>query len=151
MPIIRRINCINTTSGICHMLQMTVWFSRTASHPPCTPNGHLHRVTYTRCRIDIINSPDDGQMAARNMSRIKLNIHENELCVKLVIYINLFFICINYVYLDARSTKHNYTPKRRNMLKYLLHSVTSQKIRILSISDMETLKPNDTLENNVLN
>jgi hypothetical protein len=33
----------------------------------CTPNGHLYRVTYTRCRIDTINSPDDGHMAARNM------------------------------------------------------------------------------------
>ena len=33
----------------------------------CTPNGHLYRVTYTRCRVDTINSPDDGHMAARNM------------------------------------------------------------------------------------
>jgi len=33
----------------------------------CTPNGHLYRVTYTRYRIDTINSPDDGHMAARNM------------------------------------------------------------------------------------
>jgi len=33
----------------------------------CTPNGHLYRVTYTKCRIDTINSPDDGHMAARNM------------------------------------------------------------------------------------
>jgi len=32
-----------------------------------TPNGHLYRVTYTRRRIDTINSPDDGHMAARNM------------------------------------------------------------------------------------
>jgi len=24
-------------------------------------------VTYARCRIDTINSPDDGHMAARNM------------------------------------------------------------------------------------
>jgi len=28
---------------------------------------HLYRVTYTRCRIDTINSPDDGRMLARNM------------------------------------------------------------------------------------
>jgi len=27
----------------------------------------LYRVTYTRCRIDTINSPDDGHMTARNM------------------------------------------------------------------------------------
>jgi hypothetical protein len=33
----------------------------------CTPNVHLYRVTYTRWRIDTINSPDDGHMAARNM------------------------------------------------------------------------------------
>jgi len=32
----------------------------------CTPDGHLYRVTYTRC-IDTINSPDNGHMAARNM------------------------------------------------------------------------------------
>jgi len=31
------------------------------------PNGHLYRVTYTTCRIDRINSPDDGHMDARNM------------------------------------------------------------------------------------
>jgi len=28
---------------------------------------HLHKVTYTRCRIYTINSPDDGHMAAQNM------------------------------------------------------------------------------------
>jgi len=27
----------------------------------------LHKVTYTRCRIDTINSPDDGHIAVRNM------------------------------------------------------------------------------------
>jgi len=43
--IIRRISCINTTSGVCH----------------------LHRVTYTRCRIDTTDSPDDEHMGARNM------------------------------------------------------------------------------------
>jgi len=33
----------------------------------CTLNGHVYKVTYTTCRIDTINSPDDGHMAARNM------------------------------------------------------------------------------------
>ena len=51
-----------------------------------TLNGHIYRVTYTRCRINTINSPDDGHMAARNMYRIEINIHEKELCVKLVTY-----------------------------------------------------------------
>jgi hypothetical protein len=56
---------------------------------PCTLNGHLYRETYTRCSIDTINSPDDGHMAARNMWRIEINIHEKELCVKLVIHKNV--------------------------------------------------------------
>jgi len=30
------------------------------------PEGHLHRVTYSRC-IDTVNSPDDGHVAVRNM------------------------------------------------------------------------------------
>jgi len=33
----------------------------------CIPDGHLYRVTYTRCRIDTIVSPDDEHMVARNM------------------------------------------------------------------------------------
>jgi len=33
----------------------------------CVSDGHLHRVTYTRCRIDRIDSPDDEHMGARNM------------------------------------------------------------------------------------
>jgi len=53
---------------------------------PGTPNGHLYRVTYTRCRINTINSPDDGHMAARNVYRIEINMYEKKLCVKLVIY-----------------------------------------------------------------
>jgi hypothetical protein len=65
----------------------------------CTPNGHLYRVTYTRCRIDTINSPDDGHMAAQNMYRIEINIHEKELCIKLVVYLQR--LCR-----DARSTEH---------------------------------------------
>jgi hypothetical protein len=45
-------------------------------------------VTYTRYRIDTINSPDDEHMAARNMYRIEINIHEIELRVKFLIYKN---------------------------------------------------------------
>jgi hypothetical protein len=33
----------------------------------CIPDGHLHRVTYTRCRIDTIDSTDDEHMGTRNM------------------------------------------------------------------------------------
>jgi hypothetical protein len=31
------------------------------------PDGHLHRVTYTRCFIDTIYSPDDEHKVGRNM------------------------------------------------------------------------------------
>jgi hypothetical protein len=31
------------------------------------PDGHLHRVTYTRCCIDTIDSPDDEHWVSRNM------------------------------------------------------------------------------------
>ena len=56
----------------------------------CIPDGHLHTVTYTRYRIDTIDSPDDEQMSARNMQRFGINIYEKkEMCVKLV-------ICKNY-------------------------------------------------------
>jgi len=43
---------------------MTIWC---AGVHTSTRNGHLYRVTYTRCRIDTINSLDDGHMATRNM------------------------------------------------------------------------------------
>jgi hypothetical protein len=46
----------------------------------------VYRVTHTRCPTDTINSPDDGHMATQNMYRIEVNIHEKELCIKLVIY-----------------------------------------------------------------
>jgi hypothetical protein len=57
----------------------------------CTLDGHLlvHRVTYTRYRINTIDSPDDEHRGARNISRIRINIYEKELCVKLVINKNL--------------------------------------------------------------
>jgi len=43
-----------------------VFISFSCFIPTCVPDGHLHRVTYTRCRTDTNNSPDDGQMDARN-------------------------------------------------------------------------------------
>jgi hypothetical protein len=50
----------------------------------CTLDGHLYRVTYTRCRIDTINSPDDEHMAARNVEN--RNKHTwKKLCIRLVI------------------------------------------------------------------
>ena len=64
--IIRRFNCINTKlSGICHSDRLVCRFGRSVQ--TCIPYGHLRRVTYTRYRIDTIESPDDEHLNARNM------------------------------------------------------------------------------------
>ena len=38
---------------------MTVWYAGLGGIQTCIPDGHLHRLTYTRCRIDTNNSPDE--------------------------------------------------------------------------------------------
>jgi len=63
----------------------------------CIPESHLHRVTYIRCCIDAINSPDDGHSCLKHAENRNKHIGK-ELCVKLVIY--------KYYKRDARSTKH---------------------------------------------
>jgi hypothetical protein len=62
--IIRRINCINT-AGMC-VGDRLVWRSG-RNFPAWILDGHLQRVTHTRCCIDTIDSPDDEHEVARNM------------------------------------------------------------------------------------
>jgi len=38
-----------------------------SSFPTSILDGHLNRMTYTRCRIDTFDSPDDEYGVARNM------------------------------------------------------------------------------------
>jgi len=46
VPIIRRINSINTTSGICHSVWVTVWYAGLrCSNQTCISDSHPHRVT----------------------------------------------------------------------------------------------------------
>ena len=45
----------------------------------CTLDAQLHTVTYTRCRINTNDSPDDEQSGVRNMQRIKINIYEKRI------------------------------------------------------------------------
>jgi len=52
--------------SIRHLVYVTLCRWPSSMHT-CVPDGHLHSVTYTRCRIDTINSPDDEHMSARNM------------------------------------------------------------------------------------
>jgi hypothetical protein len=63
--IIRRINCINTTSGTCHPVQVTVKYA--GREVPSRPAYLTVRMTHTRCYIDTIDSPDDEHKVARNM------------------------------------------------------------------------------------
>jgi len=50
---------------------------------------------------------------------------------------------VNFLeYTVRRRWGRHVTPKCRDTLQYLLHSLTSQKIRILNSSTMETSKPN---------
>ena len=58
MLIIRRVNCINMPSGISLYVGDFV---------VCRSHGHLHRVTYTRGRIDTTDTPDDKHLIAQNV------------------------------------------------------------------------------------
>jgi hypothetical protein len=40
---------------------------------PCIPNSHPHRVTNTKCRTDVVISPDDEHIVARNVYRKEIN------------------------------------------------------------------------------
>jgi len=87
---------------------MTVWC---AGLQEFLPNLHTRRSpTYsdiTRCRIATINSTDDGHKTVRNMYRIEINVHEKELCVKLVIT----KIMSSVRCLDSSETKYPVTPR----------------------------------------
>ena len=60
MLIIKRINCTNTASGICHSY---VGDCLVCFHT-CIPDGHILSVTYARGCIDTIDSPDDEHTVA---------------------------------------------------------------------------------------
>jgi len=69
---------------------MTVWCAGLDETAVSYKPAH-QTIIYTEWHIpDVVliqwNSPDDGQMANRNMQRKEINIYEKELCVKLVIY-----------------------------------------------------------------
>jgi hypothetical protein len=77
--IIRRINYINTTIQHLVYVKSPCTVHRPvcrsgSSYPTCIPDGHLHRVTYTGCFIDTVDSPDDEHKVAGNMQRIGINI-----------------------------------------------------------------------------
>ena len=38
--------------------------------PTCIPDSHPHRITSTKCHINIVISPDDGHIVTQNMWRL---------------------------------------------------------------------------------
>jgi len=60
--------------------------------PTCISDDHLHRVTYTRCCIDTIGSPDDEQKVARNMQRIEINTYKKN-CASSWLFIGIIPRC----------------------------------------------------------
>jgi hypothetical protein len=75
-----------------------VWYAGLGGTQTCIAHGHLHGVTYTRYRIDIINSPDDEHMSARNMYIFGINIYEK----RTVRHVGR----LQELYRDSRSTEH---------------------------------------------
>jgi hypothetical protein len=75
------------------------------THPNCAgsdephPDLHIRRSSIQSDIPDVVLIQLILYMAAWNMYRIEINIHEKELCVRLVIY-------KDYIYRDSRSTEH---------------------------------------------
>jgi len=72
-----------------------VWMSHSLIQT-CTPNGHLFRVTYTRCHIDTISSLDDGHNCPKHVEN--RNEHTRKRIVHQVGYLQrlwfwLFTVC----------------------------------------------------------
>jgi len=110
---IRRINCITMTSGtsLCVRDRLVCRFGwNCSSTQTYIPDGHLHRVTYTRCRTDTINSPDDEHVSAQNMLRFGINIYEKRI------------VCqvghLQELYRDVRSTKHKILENLNSHISY---------------------------------
>jgi hypothetical protein len=74
VPIIRRINCINTTSGMSLCIDGRLVCRFLHLHA-----SHLYRVTYTRCRIDTINFPDDGHIWKKLLRSLKIIRHREQM------------------------------------------------------------------------
>ena len=75
---------------------MQVWLELFSSNQTCIPDGHAHRVLYTRYRIDTVDSPDDEHMAARNICRELKETYTK--IVRQICY-------LQGLYQDVRSTK----------------------------------------------
>ena len=75
---------------------MTVWCAgldgsgAVPSKPAHQTVSYIHRVTYTRCRINTIDSPDDEHRGARNMQETGIYVYEKRI-VRQVGYLQKFY------------------------------------------------------------
>jgi len=77
------------------LIRYLVYVNYVGDRLVCTRHGHLHRVTYTRCHINRIYSPDDEDRGARNMYRIGINIYEKRI-VRQVGYLQELMLTVSY-------------------------------------------------------
>ena len=75
------------------------------------PDGHLHRMTYTRCCIDTIDSPDDKHKVARNMYRIEINIYERN-CASSWLFIRQIIYCCYIPHSSSACDKNGNTMRQ---------------------------------------
>ena len=81
------------------LVYVTVWYA--GLDVTCIPHCHIHRLTYTRGRIDTVDSPGDEHLVARNVSRIGINKYRKTNCAsswlftKIILLIRVLKICNN--------------------------------------------------------
>ena len=76
------------------LLMMSIWLLETYRElEACIPHGHLHTVTYTRGRIDTIDSPDDEHLVARNIYRIGIRKYKKKNCASSWLFTNIVIRC----------------------------------------------------------
>jgi len=63
------INLVNKDNLVYNFFKYVNFFLHVSCYyvPICIPDSHPHRVTNTKCPIDTVISPDDGQIVARNL------------------------------------------------------------------------------------
>ena len=107
VPIIRRNNCVYVTLGTCIL------------------DSHPHRITSTKCRINTVVSPDDGDIVARNMWRLIDILRIN------ILRIN----CTSWLYLQDYTGMHS----QHNIKKRKIRACVSVELAFHIIGNIYSL------------
>jgi len=115
-----------------------VWMELSSSIQTCTLDGHLLRVTYTRCRINTTDSPDDEHRSVRNMQRIGINVHERSCASGWLFtrneypFYSLDNLCLSYILTQRLYRKKNFTDNKHK--QQVTGSNKCHRIRIMKHS-----------------